>query len=326
MGSSGSLPEVEVLLATYNGERFLREQIDSILNQDYANLRVLARDDGSTDGTVSILKEYEERFPGRFRLMPPSAGTGGAKLNFLILMKESTADYVCFADQDDVWLPTKVSLTWGAVERLVQVRGADIPLLVFTDLRVVDQDGATLHPSFWQRSGLEVQNVNRLARVLGENPVTGCTVMMNRNMCDLAKQMPEEATMHDRWVGLLAAALGAAEAMPVQTVLYRQHDRNAIGSRHLDDSMAGLAARAAKSGNRRSERKKSEAQVEALLRVHGAQMTAEHRDLLEAYIRSGRSASAWTRLATTLKYGFYRSGFLRTAATIWDLWRARSVD
>ena len=104
-----SLTEVEILLATYNGARFLREQIDSILAQDYGNIRVLARDDGSSDGTVEILHQYAKRFPGRFRVMPSSAPTGSAKNNFLLLMKASTADYVCFADQDDVWLPAKVT-------------------------------------------------------------------------------------------------------------------------------------------------------------------------------------------------------------------------
>src|ERR1700734_3871762 len=96
-----SLPEVEVLLATYNGERFLREQIDSIIGQDYENIYRLARDDGSRDGTVEILNEYAQRFPERFRVMPASAAAGGPKANFLLLMKASTADYICFSDQDD---------------------------------------------------------------------------------------------------------------------------------------------------------------------------------------------------------------------------------
>src|SRR5271170_623792 len=103
-----SLPAVEVLLATCNGERFLREQIDSILAQDYENIRILARDDGSTDSTVAILAEYGERFPGRFRVMPVQTPAGSAKGNFLLLMKESTAGHICFADQDDVWLRDKV--------------------------------------------------------------------------------------------------------------------------------------------------------------------------------------------------------------------------
>src|SRR5271156_5979852 len=99
-----SLPEVEVLLATYNGARFLREQLDSILAQDYGNFRVLARDDGSSDETVEILVQYAEDFPDRVRVMPAGIATGNPQSNFLLLMRASTAEYVCFADQDDVWL------------------------------------------------------------------------------------------------------------------------------------------------------------------------------------------------------------------------------
>ena len=88
-------PEVEVLLATYSGERFLREQIDSILAQDYPALRILARDDGSSDGTPTILAEYASQFPGRIRVMPDAHPTGGAKTNFLELMKAAGPGFVC---------------------------------------------------------------------------------------------------------------------------------------------------------------------------------------------------------------------------------------
>src|ERR1700733_8941719 len=98
-----SLPEVEVLLATYNGARFLREQLDSIMAQDYGNIRVLARDDGSSDETVEILDQYAKRFPGCFRVMPPSPATGNAKNNFLLRIKPSPPGNFCFLDQADEW-------------------------------------------------------------------------------------------------------------------------------------------------------------------------------------------------------------------------------
>jgi glycosyltransferase involved in cell wall biosynthesis len=134
-----SLPEVEVLLATYNGARFLREQLDSIMAQDYGNIRVLARDDGSSDETIEILGQYAKKFPGCFRVMPAGSPTGSAKGNFLLLIKASTADYICFADQDDVWLPDKVSRTKQAMDQLESRWGTEVPLLVFTDLHVVDE-------------------------------------------------------------------------------------------------------------------------------------------------------------------------------------------
>jgi hypothetical protein len=319
-------PEVEILLATYNGELYLREQIDSILGQDYPNLRLLASDDGSSDGTVAILDEYAARFPDRVRILPKIEPSGHPKRNFLRLMKAASGEYISFSDQDDVWIPEKVSLTMEALLRLENKNGKATPLLVFTDLRVVDQQLKTLHPSLWKRAGLRVENVHRLQRVLGENLVTGCTAMINRSMCNLALQMPEEAEMHDRWICLLSATFGAAEALPRATVLYRQHGNNVIGSAEEDTTLSGLAARARESSGRRRERLTSERHVEALLRLHGQQMPPDRREMLESYLHSGRSESAWERVRITLRYGFFRSGLLRSAATVVELYKSRSFD
>ncbi len=318
--------EVEVLLATYNGERFLREQIESILAQSYPALRILARDDGSVDGTRKILEEYAEREAGRFRVLPASEPTGGAKGNFARLMGEATADYACFADQDDVWLPDKVRLTVEAMGRLESEHGRQTPLLVFTDLAVVDEELRTIQESMWAGAGIRPESVDRLERLLGQNVVTGCTAMVNRRMLDLARRMPEQATMHDRWMGLLGAALGAAEAVRDRTVLYRQHESNAIGALDQDGSLRGIAARAEDDRSRRMERWRSEQQAEALLKLHGAEMPSDKRRLVEQYLRSGRSESRLERVAITLRCGFFRSGVLRNAAMLIDLWRGRTTD
>jgi glycosyltransferase involved in cell wall biosynthesis len=137
---SGLLPVVTILLATYNGERYLREQIDSLLAQTHP-VRVLARDDGSRDGTVSILRDYAERWPQRFALLEDDSGTGHAKWNFLRLTDTAVQipgiDYLAFADQDDVWMPEKIELEMKAMRQLEKRYGATVPLLVFSDLSVV---------------------------------------------------------------------------------------------------------------------------------------------------------------------------------------------
>jgi len=317
-------PPVEVLLATYNGERFLREQIDSILLQDYKNLRVLARDDGSNDSTTAILKEYEHRFPDRFRTMPPGAPTGNAKDNFLLLMKAATSDYVCFSDQDDIWLPGKVSRTMQAMSTLELQHGTNSPLLVFTDLQVVDDSLKTLHESLWRLAGVDPDQIHRLATVLVHNPVTGCTMLINRRLLDIAVKMPGEAAMHDSWIALLASAFGASEAVAAKTVLYRQHDRNVIGidahKKSWREQIAGFFQRE----GRVLQWKANERKVEALLRIHKEELSPKHRKLLEAYLRCGRSDSRIVRVATMLRYRFFRPGFSRNAATLVDLWRAKT--
>lgn len=323
-GRMVSSPPVEVLLATYNGERFLRAQIDSILSQDYKNLRVLARDDGSTDSTTAILKEYEQRFPDRFRIMPPGPPTGSAKDNFLLLMKASTSDYVCFSDQDDLWLPGKVSSTMQAMSALESRHGTDTPLLVFTDLQVVDDALKPLHESFWRQAGIVPGHINRLAAVLVHNPVTGCTMLINRPLLDMSVEMPGEAVMHDSWIALLASAFGASAAVEMQTVLYRQHDRNVIGIDSRARSPRELITRFLQRDGRVLQWKSNEGLAEALLRIYGKDLSPDHRQLLKAYLRCGRSENRIVRVATMLRYRFFRPGILRNAATLIDLWRAKT--
>ncbi len=319
-------PEVEVLLATYNGERFLREQLDSILAQEYPSIRVLARDDGSSDRTPAILAEYAERLPRRFTILPLGEPAGGTIENFRRLLEAATAMYVCFADQDDVWLPAKLRISMEAMRRLEDRQGHDRPLLVFTDLRVVDDALRTVRESMWDGAGLDPEAIHRLARLLGQNVVTGCTALINRPMVELARRMPPQATMHDRWIGLLASSRGAAAALREPTVLYRQHQQNVIGAALEKRSVRHVALRSRDDRGRRRERWRSEEQTEALLTLHGAEMALPARQTLAAYLRSGRSKSRLERIWLTLRYGFFRSGILRNAATLWDLCRRRSGD
>jgi hypothetical protein len=311
---------VEILLATFNGERFLRQQIDSLLAQD-AN--ILARDDGSRDATPQILADYATQYPTRFRILegPP---TGNAKDNFLELIRHATADYICFADQDDIWLSNKVQQCLAAIKSLEATTGSQTPLLAFHDLRVVDESLTTIHESMWSFSGIHPDDANHLPRLLGRSIVTGCAAMINRPMLELARHMPEEAAMHDRWIALLAASMGRAAILREQLVLYRQHQSNVIGAVATDDSLSGTIHRAQSNQGRREERIRCEQMAEALLRLHATEMPAANADILRAYLRSGRSNSAIERLATTLRYGFYRAGLMRNLAMLADLARQRT--
>ena len=318
--------EVEILLATFNGERFLRQQIDSLLNQDYQNIRVLARDDGSSDGTMAVLREYAELFPEKFRLLVTEASTSHPKWNFLELLKTSTADYICLSDQDDVWLPFKVRSEKQAMDQLERRYGPQVPLLVFSDLRIVDESLKELDSSFWKRNRIRPESIHRLQVLLGQNVLTGCTAMLNRKLVELSLRMPEEAQMHDRWIALLAASMGKSLALPQQTVLYRQHQNNVIGSRREDDSIARIVRQARNSENRLKEWRVSQRQAEALLRLHGEQLDPKRQALLQQYRLCGQSKSRFVRLFKIIRYGFFRGGLLQTVATVWDLWNLKKAD
>jgi glycosyltransferase involved in cell wall biosynthesis len=324
------LPAVEVLLATYNGEQFLREQIDSILAQDYVNTTVLARDDGSTDSTVAILTEYEGLFPGRFRVMPAGAPTGNARDNFLLLMKESTAEHICFADQDDVWLRDKVSRSTQAMEGLEGKWGTNMPLLVFTDLRVVDEKLDVIHNSFWEHMAINPDRIDSLAKLLVQSVVTGCTAMINRPLLELSLRMPKEASMHDRWIALLTSVFGKFSALKAQTVLYRQHDRNVLGTGDRNDSVgAEDCARSIMEklrqfrdgGSHVFQWRVSQRQAASLLRLHGALLPTKKRDIISAYLRCETSNSRIMRIAILIRYGFYYEGLLPNLRTVAHLWK-----
>ncbi len=323
---SQAVVPIEILLATFNGERFLREQIDSLLRQDYGNVRVLARDDGSSDGTLAILREYAERVPDRFRLLASEVATGHPKWNAVHLLQASTTDYVCLSDQDDVWLPSKVRLQKNAMDELEAQYGSSIPLLVFTDLRVVDEKLKELHPSFWRRDRIRPESIHRLRLALGHNVLTGCTAMLNRRLVELSLRMPEEAAMHDRWIALLASAMGKSRALPQQTVFYRQHGRNVEGVRRADDSPAGVVRRSRIPENRLREWRVSREQAAALLRLHHDELAPEQRELLRAYLRCGQSRSRLVRLSTTIRYGFFRNGLLPNLSRMWDLWNVEMPE
>lgn len=219
---------VEILLATYNGECYIREQIDSILNQEYSNWIVRVCDDASTDHTYEILSEYRNRFPDKFILEKNQKGFGSAKLNFFHLIRQSSCDYVMCCDQDDVWLPNKISLTLQEMKRNEK---EDMPVLVHTDLKVVDAKLHVLSESFFQHSNLRKSFEYR--DILIQNHVTGCTMMMNRPLVDLLNMQEnyEDILMHDWLAVIVAAGLGKVAFVDCPTMLYRQHAVNSVGAK-----------------------------------------------------------------------------------------------
>ena len=133
-------------MATYNGSCFVGEQIESIQSQTYRNWRLLVSDDCSTDGTLDVVKRFA-CIDSRIQIISEGVKHGGAKENFFSLMRHSDSRYCMFCDQDDVWLPEKISNTFASMRRL-EGEYQDVPLLVFTDMKVVDGNLATIHESF----------------------------------------------------------------------------------------------------------------------------------------------------------------------------------
>lgn len=221
---------VSVALCTYNGARFLSEQLQSIARQTLVPDELVICDDGSTDGTIEILQAFAATSAIDVRLHL-AAQRGGVVANFARAMAGCTGDVIALADQDDVWLPDKLKITIGALHAAQDALGEETPLLAHTDLRVIDAAKSVLADSFWAHQGIRLQHPDALSELLLENFVTGCTVVMNRALRDQALPIPPGAIMHDWWLALVAATRGKVVTLPNATMLYRQHGSNTVGAR-----------------------------------------------------------------------------------------------
>ena len=223
-------PAIDVVLAAFNGEHYIKAQIQSILEQDYAGLiRILVRDDGSTDATVAIVRQLiTTSLPAQrqIHVFERTSGQGNVTENFAQLLSLSEAPYVALADQDDIWLPHKLRTQMAAMQRL-EHQFADGPLLVCTDLRVVDAELNQLADSFWALQKLNPTWINDWRNLLVQNMVTGCTILINRAAVIAVQPIPVQLKLfHDHWIAIVVSLYGHALALPEATVLYRQHGRN----------------------------------------------------------------------------------------------------
>jgi hypothetical protein len=221
-----------IVLATYNGERFLPELLGSLRGQTVRDWRLLVRDDGSTDGTVDLVRRTAELDP-RIELFADDFGRRGPSGSFGALLEEAVrrgAAHVALADQDDAWLPDKLERQLAALRAAERTAGTDRPILVHTDLAVVDEQLRPRHPSMIRLQRLEAGRERPLRALLFHNCVTGCTALANRALLERALPIPERAMMHDWWLGQCAAAFGNLVFLDTATLLYRQHGNNAVGS------------------------------------------------------------------------------------------------
>ncbi len=234
--------EIQVLLAAYQGKTYLRELLDSLAAQDDGFFSVLLRDDGSTDGTVELL-EQRCRQDTRFHLLKDASAHSGAAGSFLRLMRQASpeAAYFALCDQDDVWLPTRLSACRAAMAQAEALYGEQTPILVHSDAVVTDEQGHTLHDSFFAHQGWDGTAVT-LPRLLVQNNVTGCTTLMNAPLKALIARyaQPEGMYMHDWLLALTAAACGHVVFVNKPLVRYRQHGTNVMGASAQPQIKRGL--------------------------------------------------------------------------------------
>ena len=227
-----SLP-VYILLGTFNGEKYLHEQIVSIVGQTCPHWLLIIRDDGSQDQTVAIIERWLIK-DKRILFLRDQAGNLGAGRNFARLLEyafQQGADYFVFADQDDVWKEEKLQLQIDNIQKAESSCDPDVPILLHSDLQVVDENLTLIHSSFMGFQNIRHEWHDPLKVLVVQNFVTGCTLIMNRRLAEIALPIPNEALMHDWWLALCAAAFGKIFYVSDALVCYRQHGSNKIGAK-----------------------------------------------------------------------------------------------
>ena len=305
------MPEVLILLAAYNGAAYLRQQLDSILAQDYPHWHLILSDDTSSDETPEIMGQFAAAFPKKVTLYRSGHRFGNAQDHFLhLLSRFHDATYILFCDQDDVWHPDKIRKT---LETMRQVEKDPMtPTLVHTDLRVVDGQLRPLDSSFLHYSGLDGRILS-LNRLLIQNVVTGCAMMINGALARIVcEKLPDrDVMMHDWFLAVLASACGKTGFLNEATIDYRQHGANTVGAKN-SRSLAYFKSRLSQRLIRDSVFSGA-AQAEMVLSNYSAHILAENRKILAAYASLPRK-NWFSRRYTYLKYGFYKHGFVRCIA------------
>ncbi len=226
------MEKIDILLATYNGQQYLREQLDSILSQSYSNFRLLISDDLSTDNTREILAEYVEK-DKRIIVFNQERNLGVVK-NFEFLLKKVESRYYMFSDQDDIWKENKIEKSLKTLEETNSE-------LVYTDLEVVDENLNVTYESYWKLKGIynKIKKYNNFESLYLNNFVTGCTMLSKKELIKEVLPLPNTSkfVLHDYWIPLILSQKYKITYIEEPLIKYRQHKNNKVGSKKKTDEL-----------------------------------------------------------------------------------------
>lgn len=304
--------KVDILIAAYNSEKYIEEQINSILKQTYQNIHITAADDLSTDNTFNILIRYKNQhnnidvFKNNINL--------GVKRNFLNLIKSSTSDYVMLSDHDDVWFENKVELSINKILELEKIHGKNKPILVFSDKIVTDSKLNVIH-----NSHSEIEKFNTvdfsINKILTQNVISGCTIIINKALISMIKDTDKFMIMHDYWIALIASTFGIIEYINKPLMYYRQHGSNEIGGKKYNIKYKIESAIKGKKILRNTFMNNIN-QAESFYEIYCELMDNKTKDIFQNFI-SLKNKRNIEFIKTILKYGFFKSGTARNIGLIY---------
>lgn len=276
-----------ILLTAYNGSVHLPELLSSLLAQTEPDFSVLMQDDGSGDQTPAILREIADRDP-RFSFGSEQGKHFGAAGNFLSLIRQTAADYCLLCDQDDIWEADKLAVLKRAMLDLESRYGSETPLLVHSDCSLISLEGEKTGDSFFRHQGWDPGAVS-LPRLLVQNNVTGCTMIMNKPLRELiaTHAKAKDLFMHDWFIALTAASFGRISFVDRPLTRYRQHGNNTIGA-----SAKSLLHRGLDALKHRKEAKRrillTYTHTKVFRKLYDGKLPAEALSVVDAYLATQR--------------------------------------
>jgi len=302
---------ITVLMGTFNGEKYVGEQLDSLLDQTLLPDRILIHDDCSTDSTFEILSRYHKKFPELIEVVRNPSNSGGSGRNFMSMMTVERDDYLMLCDQDDVWRPDKIQKSLDKMAAMEAQWGVDSPCLMHSDLTVVDEDLVPDETSFRESTFANYDRTTLKDQII-QNTATGCTIMYNRALAELITRTPQHMVMHDWWISLIAAAFGHMGHIDDRTILYRQHRENQIGVTDMRTLRYKLN-RLVNPAQVKADIAKTYPQAQEFLEFFSSKLDEGQKALLRDYCAIP-TRNKLGRIASVIRLGVWKTGFSRNVA------------
>jgi len=211
---------VSIAMATYNGEKFLKDQLDSIINQTYKNMEIIICDDCSTDNTINIIKNFQSQ-DKRIRLYQNNSQLGVLK-NFEKAISLCRGEYIAISDQDDIWLPNKMAIMLSKIEENV---------LIYHDDILIDKAGRVIHNSFFESNEIVINKEHDTKALILDNWISGHACMFSSQLKKDILPIGHQMEHYDMWIAIVASKVGKIKYLNKQLVLWRQHGTNTSGSK-----------------------------------------------------------------------------------------------
>lgn len=306
---------ITIIMAVYNGQEYIREQLESLKDQTYTEWRLVIRDDRSSDKTAEIVKKFSDEVEQEVIFKVNEKPSGSAKNNFALLINDAKeSDYVMFCDQDDIWKKDKIEITFNKMKQAEERYGRDFPLLVHGDVEVIDENGNINADSMFEMSHINADS--KLPQILIQNHVTGCTMMCNKKLIAGISEYAssEYIIMHDYLAALYASVFGKIEVIKKPLLSYRQHSGNSVGAKNNNNPVYLLKRLANGRKSYKEAMETSRNQVKFFVEIYRKELAAEkyceEYELMSGYASLGSRAKLY-RIMFYKKNNIWKNGTIR---------------